>query len=321
MRAAFSLLLALAAGAALAQAPPTGRIVYARQEGKSYKLHVILPSGEGDRRLATQPEGDNLMPAWSSDGTKIVFTNTTSRVDGASEVCTIRADGREFTRVEAPSAQASAGVWGPDGQQLALVAMNTVASQNGVQRINGVFLVDTKTPKARKLNGGTSGAYSPFWFPGGERIGYVRYGGAQADGTQVVAVRPDGAGEEVLLKGPHAYLVGPRAVSPDGKSLLFVAAAPTGGAEAALQALDLNTRQVREIAKIPLRAKGAPDDAEGVLPVPAWSPDGRWILVPMATGRGNALFRVSSDGKQQVRITPEGIDCQGGDWTAVGSRQ
>jgi len=49
-------------------------IAFVRQEGKTKEIFTVLPQGRGLKRI-TQLGGYNLSPAWSLDGSKIVFTH------------------------------------------------------------------------------------------------------------------------------------------------------------------------------------------------------------------------------------------------------
>jgi hypothetical protein len=42
------------------------------------------------------------------------------------------------------------------------------------------------------------------------------------------------------------------------------------------------------------------------LPMPAWLPDGKSLLLPLETDRGVGMFKISDDGKVKTRLTPEG---------------
>lgn len=49
-------------------------IAFVKQEGESKEIYTVLPQGRDLRRI-TRLRGYNLSPAWSMDGTKIVFTH------------------------------------------------------------------------------------------------------------------------------------------------------------------------------------------------------------------------------------------------------
>ena len=82
---------------------------------------------------------------------------------------------------------------------------------------------------------------------------------------------------------------------------------------ARLRILDLENKAETSLGEeIPV------DLAQGyaAFPVAAWSPDGASLVVSMPTENGWGLFRVTPDGKEKVRLTPEGVDCRGASWRA-----
>ena len=106
-------------------------------------------------------------------------------------------------------------------------------------------------------------------------------------------------------------LAGGNAVSPDGKRLAFVVL-DVRGRKGTLHTFDLANKLDTVVTPFE-----SPSPYFAALPCPAWSPDGRSLLVPMGTEKGTGLFLVSDDGKQQKRLTPEGMDCFAGAWTAT----
>ena len=101
--------------------------------------------------------------------------------------------------------------------------------------------------------------YSPSWSGDGQWIVYTRERGGQSD---VWRVHPDGTGAEQLTSDPAFDDQG--ALSPDGRSLVFMSTRGSGTAN--LWLLDLGAKKYTALTT------GQPGNFR-----PAWSPDGAWI--------------------------------------------
>jgi TolB protein len=171
-------------------------------------------------------------------------------------------------------------------------------------------------------------AVHPAWSRNGARIAFERDGRIwtmDADGSHA---RPITAG----CGGACAYDDLP-AFSPDGRQIAFervyrpirkLGPYPIGDQFAAGAELDVvpasggTPRVVKRWAYDPQPWDGAP----------AWSPDGRRIVLPLVTQRpsskhssfGTALFVLSADGSGERRITPWVIGAGNPDWSRDGTR-
>ena len=114
------------------------------------EIYVINVDGTDLTRLTHNPAttvlANDLSPAWSPDGTQIVFS---SRREGSYGVHVMNADGTGLRRVaEAP--QASFPAWSPDGERLAFA--NPFHDIHTV-RVDGTGLENvTGTPSVSELN-------------------------------------------------------------------------------------------------------------------------------------------------------------------------
>lgn len=123
--------------------------------------------------------GRDFGPAWSPDGTKIVFWTT--RLDLAnSEIYVMNADGSNQTRLTKNSANDSEPVWSRDGQRIAFFSRGT--GRDGIYEMNA--------------NGGnerwiTNGIYAD-WSPDGQKLAFADLDPA-ANALAVYTVNADGS--------------------------------------------------------------------------------------------------------------------------------
>jgi Tol biopolymer transport system component len=183
--------------------------------------------------------------------------------------------------------QATSGVgspaWSPDGKQIA------------VSLEGSLWIVDPATGGARQLTDGPGYDYEPDWSPDGRFLAYASY---QSDAVELRGLEL-GSGRTWPLTENRAVSVDPR-FSPDGRSLVFVSTAYEGRFH---------------VFRLPF-GDGAPpnatrltDDHDSGLPryyysrfdhylSPAWSPDGREILLVSNRGRiwgSGGLWRMAAE--------------------------
>src|SRR5687767_12511097 len=107
-------LLALPAAASAATAGPNGLIAFGSNHEGDYDIYVQAQDGSPPVNLTTNRPADDYDPAWSPDGTRIIFTSTSA----GGELIAMNADG---------SGQAPIPITGPNDR------LNAVFSPDGTK--------------------------------------------------------------------------------------------------------------------------------------------------------------------------------------------
>lgn len=256
-------------------------------EGGEFRIYVVSADGSEPRRL-TEGVSDRF-PAWSPDGSRIVFTRDLS--DGEQELFVIQADGTGEVQLTDTNGANLQPTWSPDGARIAFTSTRDSGGNSEIYVMNA----DGSEPRRITERPGWDAA--PDWSSTG-RIAFT------SDGPEsgVYAVDPDDGVSELLLPDPDPVNLFV-AWSPDGRSL---ALASRRDGDPALFALDVETGELSRLAEGGLlwgpTWRLAPSAGEPVVPSPEET----------ATLRGEitATLQVGED----VRSVVYG---QGSVWVAV----
>ncbi len=230
------------------------RIAYVSNRNGTEDICIMAPTGEEDFGFCLErPASDEWNPAWSPDGSQILFN---SDRDGRNTLYTMNADGTQIITVF-PGGDTNDydGAWSPDGERIVFVSDRSglgrdiyTATPNGtdVQRITEferilgdpgwspdgnqilfwdqdntgqihLYRYDMETSQIARVTFSGEANGAGVWGAGDE---FIYYDTQVDDRWRLYRLRPDGSGAEEFV-GDEGNS-GRATVSPDGSQVAFV---------------------------------------------------------------------------------------------------
>jgi Tol biopolymer transport system component len=187
--------------------------------------------GTGQRVLVAQ-----VFPSrpvrWSSDGTRIAYTNNVPASEAGPFDPTIVqvSDGLSIPSTTVVLDGVNDPGWSPDDTRLAFTYFVAGAKHFGIATVEGASLLD--------LGPGDEYALAPAWSPNGKALA-AAFQVAAPDGTLIpggiVIQQADGSGRRVLNRADAEGFDGPPSWSPDGAWLAYVGVARDGPGSGGIQ--------------------------------------------------------------------------------------
>lgn len=230
-----------------------GVIAFSLRLDGNEEIYVVEPEGSGLTRLTVDPAADRS-PSWSPDGSRIVFSRTTSE---GSDLWVMDADGANQVPLATAEEDETEPAWSPDGSTIAYTQRTGGGS-------SAIALMDADGDRRRSLAIGLPNGHSPTWAPDGSRLVFDA-------GAQLYSVSPGGDDLRALGGGRTADWC------PDGEPLVYAREPSGSGGE---QALDLWLVSPDGHDPQPLTHDGGSFD-------PEWSPDGNLIAFARLTPAGD----------------------------------
>ncbi len=240
----------LVPGTTVAQTPPIRDLTFARDGRLAASIDgdLWVRSGANSWRRITSGAAWDRQPAWTPDGSALVFT---SNRDGQDDIWRVTLDGNV-----APVRVTTDPL--PDGEP-AVAPDGAVVFVRG--RLNEARLWQRSTSgEEKRVTTGTTPERSPVFAPSGNRFAYIQ----QFDGGRRVRIRTYGTTTDSVVTAERA--ADDVTWSPDGTRLVISAS----GGRGSISWTPTDGRFVNYLAT-----------ARGDV---AWSPDGRTILVAECEG-------------------------------------
>jgi TolB protein len=284
---------------------PEGRIAFVTDPDGNRDIFTIHPDGSHLTRV-TSHAADDRSPAWSPDGTRLVFSSNraiystlesdTVLRDTGYDLYIINADGSGVTQLTELDGDARTPVWSPDGQQIAFTWRTKQGNHNEIATIR---------PDGTNLQRLTDADMheAPTWSPDSA---YLLFSSRRSIlSYNLYTIRANGT-EQTQLTNHQADDRWP-AWSPAGDTVVFVRSGRFGQHtdvyRSALFTMSANGTNLTHLV-------GGDD---GAYREPAWSPDGSQIVYTLRTTpddlRKSALSIIDADGtNRHVLRDPDGLN-------------
>lgn len=251
----------------------------------------------GDQQRLTNHPSEDVCPAWSPDGTRLVYL--TSRHDpnptGCSpnchyEIYLMDADGSQEQRLTETEATELHAAWSPDGTEIVFAS-----ERDGNQE---VYVMNADGSDARRLTNDPAADMHPVWSPDGSVIAF----NSDRDGSWDIYLMDVANGPLTrLTDGPEWHLFPDW--SPDGTEIAFFSMVQ-GSRRQDIFVINADGTELRQLTDSPTTV-----DED-----PAWSPDGSQIAFQSNRDGNYEIYVMNRDGSEQQPLTRAGSDEYWPDW-------
>ncbi len=308
-----------------------GVIAFISERARQKDVWLVKPTGE-ETQLTKSPEEDDYTSAPAPDGKALLVIATRTVKGRHMEQLRLQPlDGSAPVPLNTPRARARNASWSPDGRWF--------VAESDAQGFSDLVKIEPKAGMAeQRLTSVREGCFEPAVSPDGREIAFVS---SREGDPEIYVMRADGRGERRIT----AFYQEDREPrwSPDGKWLTFISnregrdryylVRPDGtqlravsGSATKLEERELvwspDSQKVAFVERLPdaksriwvAKVEGgepvALTDGKSLDDMPAWSPDGKYLVFVAERNGETDLWLMRADGTEQTRLTT----AKGADW-------
>jgi len=271
-----------------------GQITFASQREGTPQIYRVGVDGSDLQPITSMPDGA-CQPAWSPDGTKLVFTSPCKAdVDtyNQSSLYMMNADGSELMPLTTAPGGDFDSAWAPDGKRLAFTSLRDGNKEIYVLDLEGKQL-------SRLTNTGRDEEDSqPFWSPDGTKIVFVK---VRFGISQIWVMSDTGEEAEQLVRSGTEYWDFAPTWSPNGEYILFSQRRPNTRSLPWLMQIRYEDRGIQSASRLD-------SDLAGMQNV-RFSPDGYWIAYEGGEGLDKKdIYYMMASGGTRTRLTTDPLN-------------
>jgi Tol biopolymer transport system component len=283
-------------------------------------IGLIHPDGTDDHPIAADVREAQLLPDWSPDGTRLVFTTRGGETEPLYEYELATSTSRQLFACEDPCLGDDDPAYAPDGKRIAFIRylapfVTSEALGGEAPSDCGLWIGELSSGAVTQITSNTDPPcdreYIPRWSPDGSQLTYWRdpYANGHPTGTAVFVINADGSNERRLTN--PAMFAGFSDWSPDGAWIVFDT----------YPLLEFQCCRVSNLYRMHPDGSGMEQlthyaTAELRATQPRYTPDGEWILFTAVTPSSRSLWAIPAAGGEPIVITPPGIYTHGA-WQPV----
>lgn len=191
--------------------PDGETIAYTAAAASGAEVHMVAPDGSDDR-VAVSGGGDNIVSAWTRDGSGLLVTRIDTTTKTADIVAIdVRTRAERLLTPPARTGWSDAADVSPDGSRL---IFRTITPPMLARGDAGIATMRIDGSRMRLLLDPRDDVYAPRWSPDGRLAAYCV---CTAQRAELAVMAPDGSSRRVIARGAGM----PSSWSPDGSAILY----------------------------------------------------------------------------------------------------
>ena len=308
---------------------PVKKIAFVRDFGTYYGMEICTIDSDGNNfERVTKNSSKDMRPAWSPDGTKILFESTREGHNLAS-IYVMDASGENVTCLTPEAQFCQFPAWSPDGRKIVYCVMKNTAgagSSGGGGSAYGRLGSFASTSERSTFipddilmmdsNGGNKQClvkgWSPTWYPDSQHITYL----SSLQGTwEIYSMNIDGSA--INVNNQPTYVGSSYGIRFQAGSFSTLAMSPGGNSVAFDSLNSLNRRDIYVMSLADGKAKSLTSNLKDDSYCPTWSLDGTKIAFTTELGekvdpstlqvkKKTAIYIIDSNGNNLTLLVEDG---------------